>query len=53
MKKKIYLTPSANIIDITEEGMIATSQKLGTYSENIGEEFTQEKDMWGNEEIWK
>ena len=52
--KKIYLTPAVRLIDLVEEGVIATSS-VGVYNENIGEEFTQQKEenIWGNEDIWK
>ena len=51
--KKIYLTPAVRMIDLVEEGVIATS--VTVYEENIGEEFTQQKEenIWGSEGIWK
>ena len=57
---KIYIQPAARIISLeTEEGILANSEpkahnKTVTGSgDGIGEQFTQDKDMWGNEDIWK
>ena len=53
MNKKIYLTPTVRLIDLVEEGLIATSAAL--YDEEVGEEFTQKKEdnFWGRDGIWK
>ena len=50
---KIYKTPKMRIIDLVEEGMIAASPTMKMDQNVKVDQLSNEKDLWGNEDIWK
>ena len=54
--KRTYNAPAVRYINLESEGMCAGSpDKVGFGEGNLDAKnaYTQEKDMWGNEDIWK
>ena len=55
---KSYIKPNCRIFDLLAENMIATSAGSMSFDnsaqiENEGEMLSNQKDMWGNESVWK
>ena len=55
--KKTYFAPVIRMIDLETEGMIANSLTDGAEftlsDEEVDTQMSNQKDMWGNESVWK
>ena len=53
--KKRYKNPVLRVLDLTTEGVIATSFVTSDETITSDEMMTNQKDpdMWGNESVWK